>query len=214
MFRNPLLIFMVLMLTGRLDAQQKFTTSTYIGINTGGNFCTVSFKPTASQKLMTSASFGLILRHISEPHIGTQVELNYAGRGWIEDRDSVGRYERNLQILDIPVTAAFVAGNRNLRFVFNLGPYFDRLLEERETISIADTSHYQEYYGKKLENQWEFGFTGGLTIEVHTKAGAFGIRAVYSHSLSNLFPLNSDNFYYSASRTQTIHAGITYMIKL
>jgi hypothetical protein len=214
MLKSILLSWVFLLLTWSLDAQQKFVPSTFLGINAGGGFCSVSFNPKVNEKILIGTSTGLIFRHVSEPHIGIQLEVNYAGRGWIENRDSIGTYKRNLTVLDIPVTAAFVAGSNKLRFALNLGPYVSYLLHERETISIPDTANYQNYYGKRLVNKWEFGFTGGLSVEWYTPLGAFSLRASYYHSLSNLFPLNSNTFYYAGSRTQAINAGLTYFIKL
>jgi hypothetical protein len=151
---------------------------------------------------------------MSEPHIGLQLEVNYAGKGWIENLDTIGTYKRTLQAINIPMLAAFIAGSKTVRFAFTLGPYVSYLNGEKETISIAKTQYYKSYYEKPLSGKWEFGFSGGLGIELYTKLGAFGIRASYSHSLTNLFPLNASKFYFNASRSQVLFAGLTYYIKL
>ena len=196
-----------------LKAQDQFKPSTYLGINAGINFARVSFRPSIRQNLLSTVSGGLVFRHVSEPHIGLQLEFDYAGKGWSEDLDSLGTYKRSLQTYHLPVQAVFIAGSRVLRLAFMLGPYVSWMKEEKETISV-DTSHFRPYYTKPLEGKWEFGFTGGFGLEFHTRIGAFGLRAIYSNSLSNLFPLNSDTFYYNASRSQALHAGFTYFIKL
>ena len=229
MLKKVLIVFSFLVLSLSMNAQEDFRTSTHIGFNAGINFNRVSFSPFVRQDLLTANSFGFVFRHVSEPNIGLQFEVNYSGRGWMENRDSTGTYKRNLQVLDIPVMAAFIAGSRMLRFAFTLGPYLSRRLQEKETISIRDSEnfrvyslqqpgyimynpYYKPYYLKVLESKWEFGFTGGIGIEIYTKFGTPGIRASYSHSLTNIFPLNTDQFYYEASRSQVIHAGITYFV--
>jgi hypothetical protein len=214
MLKIVLSVFFFLMFILNLNAQKNFDRSTYIGANASARFCRVSFDPVVAQDILSATSFGLIFRHVSEPHIGTQFELNYAGKGWIENLDSLGTYKRNLQVLDIPLTAAFVAGSKKLRFAFTIGPYFSYLLHEDETINIADSRYYREYYLKTLESKWEFGFTAGISVEWYTSFGVFGARVAYCHSLTNLFPLSSDNYYYSASRSQSLNAGIIYFIEL
>ena len=235
MVKRILLLSGYLVIMFSLEAQVTFKPSTHIGINAGVNINRVSFTPTVKQNLLTAASAGLVIRHLSEPHIGLQIEVNYAGKGWIENLDSIGTYRRDLQVIQVPLQAVFVAGSKTVRLAVTLGPYFSWLRDEKETISVPDiqdypyytwlkaekgtivvpdTRHYRAHYRQKLPGSWEFGFTGGLGIELHTKIGAFGLRASYSHSLTNLFPLNDDTFYFNASRSQVLHAGITYFIKL
>jgi hypothetical protein len=194
----------------KLDAQDLFKSSTFIGINAGINICRVSFTPSVEQNLLTDMQAGLVFRHISEPHIGLQIEVNYAGKGWTENRDSIGLYTRNLKVINLPVMAVFIIGSKTFRFSFLLGPYGSYLRSESETIDIPG---YQTITNP-LTTQLEFGFVGGLGFELYTKIGVFGIRATYSHSLTNLFPLNASEFYYNASRSQALQAGLTYFIQL
>ncbi len=209
-----LLLFAGLLVVPGLEAQDQFKPSTYFGISAGYNLSRVSFTPTVSQTLLTAASAGLVFRQISEPHIGLQLEIGYAGKGWIEKRDSIGTYKRTLQVINAPMQAVFIAGSRTVRLAVTLGPYISWLRHEKEIISVADTGNYKPYYLKALKGKWEFGFTGGLGVEIHTKIGAFGLRAVYNHSLTNLFPLNASEFYFNGSRSQVLQAGLTYLIKL
>jgi hypothetical protein len=194
-----------------LFAQDSFTPSTHLGIHGGYNFSAVSFKPSVNQELLPSNAYGIVFRHVSEPNIGIQFEVNVAGKGWKELIDSVDTYTRRLKTIDIPLTAVFIAGSRTLRFAFTIGPYVSYLIHEEESFSTNDATKYKPYYLKKLEGAWEVGFTGGVGIEFHTKVGAFAVRASYNHGLNNIFPLNVDEFYYRASRNQVIHAGIMYM---
>jgi len=207
-------VFLSALFTVNLGAQQKFSPSTYIGINGGVGFCSVNFDPSVNQGQLTTPSFGIVFRHVSEKHIGTQLELNYAGSGWIEKRDSAGTYTRSLTGLQMPLMAAFIAGSKRVRFALTLGPCLSYLLDDKETVKIPDSRNYRDYYGKKLESKWDFGFIGGLSAEWHSAIGVFGARVAYRYNLTNTFPLNSDHFYYGASRGQAIQAGLTYFIEL
>jgi len=214
MLRKPLIVFLILLNTLSLAAQQPFKTSTYVGFHVDKTLNYVYFKPTVNQDILQDKAIGLILRHISEPHIGIQLEVNYGGRGWIENRDSAGTYRRDLTYLDIPVTAIFVAGSKHLRMAFNLGPDVSFLRGEKETVSIADTAYSYDYYGKPIGYNWNFGLIAGLSFEWHTRFGAFGIHGTYYFFLPNLFSLRDEVFYYETSKPQSIDVGISYIIKI
>jgi hypothetical protein len=205
-------VFFLFFLT-HTHAQNTFKSETYLGLSGGVGLSRVSFTPYIKQDLLTSESIGLILRHISEPHLGLQFEAVFSSRGWIEQRDSAGTYKRELKSLVIPVMAVVVAGSKLVRFSFTLGPYVSYIRDEKETISTIDSARYRPYYLLPLHNKWEFGLTAGIGIEFHTKLGVFALKGAYSNSLTNIFPLNVSEFYYQASRMQAIDAGFAYMIR-
>jgi hypothetical protein len=214
MLKKLLLAFLSLLCVLNIAAQKPFVSSTYLGITAGGAFNRVGFTPFVKQDLLPANSFGLLFRHVSEPHIGIQIEVNDAGRGWKENRDSLGSYTRNLTVLDIPVTAVFILGSKNLRFTFNLGPDVTCLLHDKEKISVIDTAYYQDYYGQQMARKWSFGFNGGASVEWYSNIGTFAIRASYNYMLTDYFPLKSETFYYQVSKSQTLFFGVSYFIRL
>jgi hypothetical protein len=214
MFKRTLILALFSYFLLRVEAQDSFKPSTHVGFHGGINLSAVSFFPKVEQELLTSRALGIVFRHISEPHIGLQIEANLSGKGWKEIIDSVGSYTRRLETVDVPIMAVFIAGSKLVQFAFTIGPYVSYLRHEKETINIADTAYFLDYYHIPLQNDWEFGFTGGIGIEFHTKIGAFGLKASYNHSLTNIFPLNTDVHYFYGSRNQVINAGLFYLIKL
>lgn len=200
----------MLLISLLVNAQKSFEPSTFVGFHGGVNLSSVNFKPSRTQKLLMSNQAGFIFRHVSEKSIGFQLEVNYAGKGWKEDTDTTGTYTRKLTTLDVPVNAVFIAGSRLFQVAFNLGPYGSYLLNEKEIIH-KDAEDMESYYGVELESKWEFGFNVGAAIEFHTGVGVFALRGGYSHALTNLFPLNVDDYYFSASRNQVINVGLVYM---
>lgn len=202
------------LLTLHLAAQKPRVSDTWIGFHGSGMVSRIDFDPRVTQDLKTGISAGLVMRHVSEPHIGIQIECNYAEKGWIENRDSLGMYTRNRQNIDIPVLAAFVAGKGKVRAVVTLGPYISYRLTDKDKIELTDNRFAFSYYGSTLDDKWEFGFTGGLALEWHAPVGVIGLRAIYGHSLTNVFLLNTGTFVYSASRNQVIQAGLSYFIHL
>jgi hypothetical protein len=207
--RIRILTFLLFTVSSLLAQDRLFKPTTHIGVNGGINFSIASFKPSIKQSFLPSYAFGLVFRHVSEPNIGLQLEINSFGKGWKELIDSVGSYTRRLETISIPITAVFIAGSKTLRFSFIVGPYVSYLRDNSETVDLLEPFSRPHYY-KSLESKWEFGFTGGVAAEIHTKIGGFAVRATYNHALTNIFPLNRDEFYFSASRQQVIHAGMMY----
>lgn len=211
---NRFLPLLLSLLTLPIAAQKPRLSDTWIGFHGSGGVCRLNFNPRVNQNLKTVMSAGLVLRHVSEPNVGVQLEFNYAEKGWIEDRDSLGIYTRSRQNLDIPVLAAFVAGKNKVRAVVTLGPYISFRLKDTDKIELTDDRYAFSYYGEVLGDKMEFGFTGGIALEWYSPIGVIGIRANYANSLTNVFLLNSDTFIYSTSRYQLITAGLSYYIKL
>lgn len=201
----------LLIIAFRLNARDPlFKPTTHIGIHGGLTLSTVAFSPYEKQSFLPSEYYGLVFRHVSEPNIGLQIEINSTGTGWKELVDSVGSYTRRLETINIPVTAAFIAGKRTMRFAFTVGSYVSYLRHNEEFIDMPVNPKIKKHYFQPLVSRWEFGFIAGASAEVHTKIGAFAVRASYSHALTNLFPLNQKTIYKSASRQQIIHAGVMY----
>jgi len=191
-------------------AQDTFEPATYLGVTGGVNICYVNFNPYIKQGVFTSYSAGIIFRHVSEPHIGIQFEISSSGKGWIED---AGTYQRTVDVLDLPVMAVFTAGKKTMRLSFMIGPYLSYRRQEKEIITIINSSYIREYYGKPLERKMEAGFIGGAGIEAHTRAGVFAVKATFSHSMTNLFPLDVSEFYYEGSRMMVLNGSLYYMVR-
>lgn len=207
-----LIVIIALLFSLQLQAQDTFEPTTHIGITGGVNISGVNFKPYIRQEAYFTYSGGLVFRHVSEPNIGIQAEVVYSRTGWTENRDTAGLYERSIEIAELPVMAVFIAGKQTVRLSFGIGPYISYRISENEIINIPSESDLRPYYGKPLENKMEGGFIAATGLEAHTKAGVFSLRATFSHSLTNLFPLNVPEYYYQTSRMMTLNAAICYML--
>ncbi|MBN2481731.1 MAG: PorT family protein [Bacteroidales bacterium] len=204
----------LLFLSLHVAAQDVFSPSTHLGLHTGMNLCRTRFSPSIQQHLFKANQTGLIFRHISEPQIGLQVELNFSQKGWIENRDTLGEYKRVLQTIDVPVTAVFLFGKKRLKLSFVIGPYLSYRKKENEVLNISDTAYFKDYYLKPLEHKLEFGLIGGLGLEWHHHIGIFALRGSFSYSLSKMFPLNVPEFYFGDSSMQVVNISVVYMFNL
>lgn len=154
-----------------------------IGINGGVNLNKVSFQRKIKQSMPMGITGGLTARYISEKYFamicGAQVELNFSQRGWEEafelsdgTKDLSRSYSRSMNYIDIPFLAHLAFGkDYGVQFFINLGPQVGFLIGESEKASgwTAEQIASAKEYGKKIENKFDYGITGGGGLEVRSK---------------------------------------------
>ena len=194
-----------------------------IGVNGGVNYSNVSFQPTIKQNGLLGATGGITARYISEKYFamicGVQVELNYAQRGWDEKFDQLDddrSYSRTMNYLEIPFLAHLAFGkDRGAQFFLNLGPQMGFLLSDKEETAGTWKKEQldREPYGKKIQNNFDYGIVGGAGLEIRTKAGNFLIEGRYYFGLADFYNSTKKD-YFSRSAHTTISAKIAYLFDL
>ena len=194
-----------------------------IGVNGGVNYSNVSFQPTIKQNGLLGATGGITARYISEKYFamicGVQVELNYAQRGWDEKFDQLDddrSYSRTMNHLEIPFLAHLAFGkDRGAQFFLNLGPQMGFLLSDKEETAGTWKKEQldREPYGKKIQNNFDYGIVGGAGLEIRTKAGNFLIEGRYYFGLADFYNSTKKD-YFSRSAHTTISAKIAYLFDL
>lgn len=196
-------------------AQPDFKKELHIGLSQGAAISRMVFDPYVSQQFFTGYTGGLIVRYISQPKLGIQLEANYLQRGWMEETKSLGTYKRSQDLLSFPLmTHLYFGKTTKLRFQFVLGPYVAYILSDAEKINIADSNEYKDYYGKEIARKFEFGYTGGLAVAFRTRIGIFELEGRYNHSLTNLFKPEDEEFIYLGSRPFTVYAALHYLVNI
>lgn len=197
-----------------------------IGAAGGMNFNSIEFQPSIRQKFINGWNGGLHVRYTSEKYFSmicaTQIEVNFSQRGWKEDFDDEtdNNYHRITDYVEIPFFAHLSWGKeeRGLQFFLNLGPQFGFFLNEKEYY-VGDWKienrpiSLQPIYGKKTENNFDYGIAGGLGIEWKTRAGNFFIEGRYYYALADIFG-NSKTDDFGRSANKTIYARLGYSIRL
>jgi len=196
-----------------LSGQPDFKRDLNIGFSQGVAISRVSFDPAVDQELFTGYTGGLILRYITEPQLGIQIEANYLQRGWIEETDSSGRYKRSQEVLTFPLMTHFYAGKQTkARLQFVLGPYLAYLLSDSEKNGVNDINIYRDYYGISPTGKIEFGYSAGISVALRTKIGILELDMRYNHALTNLFKPGEKEIEYQGSRPQTVVFGFHYLV--
>lgn len=223
------LLISLTIIAGSVSAQVGDARNTLsLGVSGGMGTSEVSFIPTIKQTLSLGPTFGVSLRHISEKYFflicGTQVELNYARRGWTEDIDdgSGNEYTRIADYIEIPFLAHIGFGRefRGFQGHINLGPQVAYLINQREIYGGKepwDTSNrpnqVTEQYGKDIENKLDYGITASVGLEMRTGSGNFGIEGRYYFGLGNIFGITKKD-YFGRCANSTISVRATYSFNL
>jgi len=198
-----------------LSAQPDFRKEFNIGLSQGIAINRVVFDPHVDQQLFIGYAGGLVLRYITEPNLGLQLEVNYLQRGWLEEPKTSGSYERSQEMIAIPVMTHIYFGKQTrTRLQFVVGPYIAYLLKDSEKNMVADTNEYNDYYGKSIAHKFEYGLTGGVAVAYRTRLGIFELQGKYNHGLTNLFKAGEEEFRYLGSRAQTVDISLHYLHNL
>lgn len=197
-----------------------------IGINGGINLNKASFSPTVKQKNLMGINGGITARYISERYFkmicGAQLEINFSQHGWdeyYEDYPALS-YTRNMNYVEMPFLAHLAFGkDRGVQLFIHAGPQIGFLLNNSEKIDGDWTTAASESYitveqhGKPIDNKFDYGLTGGLGIEVRTKAGHFLVEGRYYYALSDFYNSAKKDFF-ARSAHEVITAKITYLFDL
>lgn len=199
-----------------------------VGINGGVNLNKVTFEPRIRQNMPMAVTAGLTGRYISEKYFamicGAQVEVNLSQRGWDElfetadgQKDLTRSYRRNMTYIDIPFLAHLAFGkDRGLQFFINLGPQVAFLLSESEKATgwTEEMIAARPEYGKKIENKFDYGITGGVGFEIRTKrAGHFLLEGRYYFALADFYKTRKQDEFSRAAHN-TISVKLTYLFDL
>jgi hypothetical protein len=199
-----------------------------VGVNGGINMSQVDFMPKIKQSSHNGMSMGVTARYMCEKYFnmlcGIQAEINYSQRGWTEkiEDGSENSYDRTMNYLEIPLLAHLAFGkdalDKGMRFFVNAGPQFSMFLSESENMSDNwDTSKRPngviQQYGKKVENNFDYGITGGAGMELSTKVGHFLLEGRYYYGLSDFWKsTKKDDF--SRSGHSYIGIRMTYLFDI
>ena len=216
----PGIILLLLLSSVTVRSQDiPFTKEYYLGFRGGIVFSRVKFKPNVDQNFYTGNSGGLVLRMISEPHVGIQMEFNYLQKGWEEKplTGSTQSYVHRLNYLEIPVMTHANLGSKKYRFTLNIGPSIAFLLSDSQGMIPSEPGIPSPspitYWGMPIDTRVDFLFVGGLGSEYHFNrfaALALDVRVFYS--LTNLY--NSKNYGYDPSQTNGIQVSLAYLFQV
>ncbi len=226
MKRAQLLLLLLTAACTHMQAQVGEARHTLaVGINGGYMLNRVSFDPTIKQAFKGGATFGITARYTSEKYLtaicALQAELVYANLGWCEDIEtSTDTYSRDVHYLQLPLLTRLGWGREQhgAQFYLLLGPQIGCYIGESEHRSTPwdgqpRPNNVTAQYDLKVQHTLEYGLTGGMGLEVSTRAGHFLIEGRYYYGLSDMFD-NGKKDPFGRSASGTIIAKATYLIDI
>ena len=227
-FRLTLLA--VLAFTASLAEAQvgEYRSDLAIGVNGGYMLNKVSFDPTVKQADHGGLTGGFTVRYTSERYFGMccalQAEVNYAQLGWKEVIEtSTDTYRRDVSYVQVPLLARLGYGKewKGVMGYLVLGPQLGFYLSDKdkrggewsdETLALRPNQVTQQYE-LPVQKTFEYGLTGGLGMEVSSKAGHFLLEGRYYFALSDMFK-NGKADYFSRSANGTIVVKLSYLFDI
>ena len=207
MWNKFLLVFIAVFLYSISLIAQKdstfFKSNFYIGLQYGMSWNDVQFSsPQVEQEIFQGQRLSFVLRYVSDPHLGIQLELGYDQRGWIEQKESFGsNYSRSIDYAELAFFTHISIGNGFIQPVILLGSYFSYPIGEKEIYPSEWATDPSFYYGKPLPERLQFGLAGGLGFEFCPKNTPISllVDGRYRSSLAGIFSTN-ESFTFSNSR--------------
>jgi hypothetical protein len=214
--RKYLTLCACILSTSLASAQYNTLSEWYLGGSAGASASTITTLPKWVDKMFTVGSNGgVVLRYVSEPHFGIQMECNSLSAGWKEDyygsKDPKQySYQRNLQWIEVPLLAHLYSKAGPARFFINVGPKASLLLNESE---VNRSPKAFPDHGVKVQHKQQFSLVGGLGMELHWGRTAFGIEGRYSYYTTNLFnDAITDDFATSDLQVITLNAHVLMLL--
>lgn len=207
--KKVLIILIVLFSASVVYSQNTFVPETNFGIKAGGNISKILFDPVVEQDFQVGFVGGLVFRHISQKHLGIQIEFNFMQSGWSEILESPDTYSRRLNYLQLPFLSHFNFGGARTRIFFNIGPYVSYLLSEQEKMDLFSDEDIKEYYKVDINGNLGYGVSGGIGFSRRFQIGVFQIEGRINQSLTNIFKSDSEPF--SGSLNQSGEIAFSYL---
>lgn len=91
-------IILIFLLTTPFLSLGQFVPKTSFGVKQGIVFSTL-FSEEGIHTYKAGYQGGIVFKHISEPKLGIQLELNYTQKGWTDNYNNSDLYQRKLHYL-------------------------------------------------------------------------------------------------------------------
>lgn len=206
--KKSLIAIIIVLLTNLSTAQnKKFAPEMYLGINGGATGSMVYFKPLVEQDYLMSYHGGLVVRYISEKHLGIQAELNYVQKGWQELNN---KYAKRLDYVELPFMTHLYFGN-NTRVYVNIGPKIGYLIHEQELLNATPISSDAQH--QSIQNKFDYGFATGLGWLFNIKRQTFQIDTRANFSVSDIFS-NERRDYFDNSKNINIALSLAWLFRI
>ena len=177
----------------------------YLGVHGGISASTVIFNPAASfmspiyDACTLNGNGGLVFRYAGHKYCAFQMELNYAGHGWMEKDSEQGRYFRRLHYIELPILMHLNFGSELARWFFNAGPMIGYCIKDDGNYGVLLNGETATQY-EAIRKPFKWGVTGGTGFYIDTpKAGLYQFEVRVNYSLGGIFGTSAADHFRMAS---------------
>lgn len=218
--KRALLLIFLCFLTVSGYAQNTFQREFAVGVSGGATFSSISFIPKVYQGQLMGYTGGLMLRWITENHLGLQFEGNYVQQGWQEDfpdyPDMGYKYSRTGNYAEAVFLTHIYFGSNRARFYINAGPKVGYFINESTDSNLGGVvpqpNRVNEQHDMPIENFFDWGLCGGPGFELRTGIGSFLLEGRYYYALGDIFG-NSKADVFAKSSQQVMSVKLGYLIR-
>ncbi|BDD07626.1 hypothetical protein FUAX_00580 [Fulvitalea axinellae] len=206
-------------------------SQTFVGVRAGGgasqllnNLLNSFSKPDFYSTTFTYGAIGgVMFRHVAEPHLGFQAEINYLQRGFKQQLPEAiqnGEYiEAEYDYIQVPIMASIYALQGKTKVFFNVGPYLAFGISGTETVFQVENFEKKSSkttdidFGSEDFDAFDYGLEAGLGLERRFEFGILQVEGRFTWGMGNIY--NADKPYYP-DHTQNMTLGLTvnYLFQL
>lgn len=195
----------------RDSLNQAFRPTMHAGVQAGPSWNELYFSPTVSQSLFQGFSIQAVVRYISDPHLGIQLEAGYERRGWTEELDTAV-YTRQVDYVGLSALSHLSLGRGLFQPMLLLGPYVGYPLGEKEIVVEGELPGGRSYYGQPLPKKIQYGLQGGLGLGLDFGGFVIQLDGRYVLGFSNVFRPEDQVGTFSQSRAY--NGRVALLLKL
>jgi hypothetical protein len=187
-----------------------------LGLRLGAN----SFKPTFDPKLPGESSFakgyegGIVFQHLSDPHLGIQLEAIYAQTSWQQNFDSANYFRQELRNVEVPFVTHIYLNQQHKGVFLDIGTTTSYTVSSKNEEHVVDSVTYHYQFGKRLINRFQFGLTAGIGYIINIGSGALQIAGRFTQRFTNLLSGDKSNKDFRSSPSMVLSVSIAYLLNL
>lgn len=201
----------------------NFKRELLVGVKGGVSIPNVAFSPNIEQNTWIGYTAGVAMRYTEEKLFGLIVEANVTQRGWDEKFEyDPYQYRRTLTYLEIPFLTHIYFGNDKVHGFVNLGPQLGVMLGEAKSAnfdtlnlpSFTNPNTIKESYELPVKNNFDYGITGGLGVELRLNRNVFVLEGRYYFGLGDIFGNKKADVFHGSSANRGILVTLSYMFNV
>lgn len=170
-----------------ITVSQVLKAQYLIGVRAGTTVSADFLSSLDQQKVVYGSTYGIIFKHANQPIMGTQMEFNYATRGWHNLIGDSSYMKGTLNYVEWKLLTHAQIGKKSAKFTLNGGPHLGYLLKATEEKNLNGVITNDSYDKSNFpQDRFDYGLVFGLGAVYELGMGDVQLDVNYTLSLSTL----------------------------